>query len=299
MKNKYIIYFSIGIVGIITIFLFAKKNKINNEVDTSLPIVRAIEAVAALGQLSPSGDIRLLAAPSSGMGGLPRIERLLVNEGDEIKKGQLLAVFDNYSSILADIKINQARLNTLKLKIEAQERDVKRFEYSSAEGASPELLLDQKRDDLEQYLGQKEELIAEINALQIDLFNSELKSPINGVILKVNSREGERPGSDGVLEVGSSQMMEAIIEVYESDIRRVSIGQRVTLTSENGGFSGILNGRVSQISPQVSQRRVLSTDPTGDADARVVEVRIRLEQSSSLKVRRFTGMKVIARFEAL
>ncbi len=51
--------------------------------------------------------------------------------------------------------------------------------------------------------------------------------------------------------------------------------------------------------PQVSQRRVLSTDPTGDADARVVEVRIRLEQSSSLKVRRFTGMKVIARFEAL
>ena len=50
------------------------------------------------------------------------------------------------------------------------------------------------------------------------------------------------------------------------------------------------------ISPQVRQRRVLSTDPTGDADARVVEVRVKLDQSSVEQVSRLTGMKVIARF---
>jgi len=54
---------------------------------------------------------------------------------------------------------------------------------------------------------------------------------------------------------------------------------------------------VLRISPQVRQRRVLSTDPTGDADARVVEVRVRLAPESAARVSRLAGMKVIARFK--
>lgn len=90
--------------------------------------------------------------------------------------------------------------------------------------------------------------------------------------------------------------MEALIEVYESDINRVRLGQNVSIISENGGFDGTLLGKVTHISPQVRQRMVLSTDPTGDADARVIEVRISLQPTSSDQVTRFTGMKVIARF---
>jgi len=91
--------------------------------------------------------------------------------------------------------------------------------------------------------------------------------------------------------------MEALIEVYESDISRIFLGQNVSLSSENGGFNGTLKGHVSQISPRVSQRVVLSTDPTGDADSRIVEVRVVLDLNSALIVNRFTGMKVIARFQ--
>ena len=69
------------------------------------------------------------------------------------------------------------------------------------------------------------------------------------------------------------------------------------LTSENGGFSGQLSGRVLQISPRVQQRDVLSTDPTGDADARVVEVLVALDADDVRRVMRLTGLKVIARFE--
>jgi HlyD family secretion protein len=87
------------------------------------------------------------------------------------------------------------------------------------------------------------------------------------------------------------------VEVYESDINRVRIGQQVTLTSENGGFSGSLSGRVVRISPQVRQRQVLSTDPTGDADARIVEVRVALDPMDIQRVRDLTGLKVIARLQ--
>jgi HlyD family secretion protein len=69
----------------------------------------------------------------------------------------------------------------------------------------------------------------------------------------------------------------------------------VRLTSENGGFQGSLAGRVSRISPQVRQRQVLSTDPTGDADARIVEVRVTLDPRDARRVSQLTGLKVIAR----
>ena len=276
---------------------FTRKQYVNEEVVSSSPVVRTIEAVSALGQLSPSGDVRLLAAPVSGMGGTPRIEDLLVKEGDEVQKGDVLAIFDNQPRTLADLEIIQARLTTLEKRIITRIREVERYKGLVSQGGSAQILLDEQNDQLQLVEGEKKELLAEVKGLKVDLSNTQLISPINGVVLKINSREGERPGSEGVLEVGSSQKMEALIEVYESDINRVHLGQSVSMISENGGFKGTLEGLVTQISPQVSQRKVLAIDPTGDADARIVEVRIALQPSSSLRVQQFTGMKVIARFE--
>ena len=42
--------------------------------------------------------------------------------------------------------------------------------------------------------------------------------------------------------------------------------------------------------------QVLSTDPTGDADARIIEVVVRLDAGSTQRVSRLSGLKVIARF---
>ncbi len=296
-KFSQIFYAGFALLGILSIFIFSRRTPQKKEIVSDVNMVRTIEAVAALGQLSPSGEIRMLAAPISGFGGTPRIANLLVEEGDEVVTGQILAIFDNQPRILADLEIAKARLNTLNKNISAQERQISRYIESVSQGASPKIFLENKNDVLNDLFGKKEELLAEISGLEVDFSDSQLKSPIDGTVLKVNFREGERPSSDGVLQVGSNQRMEAIIEVYESDINRVSLGQKVSLISENGGFSGVLFGTVGKISPQVSQRKVLATDPTGDADARVVEVRITLEPSSSSKVKSYTGMKVIARFK--
>lgn len=279
--------------------MIGRKLTFKEESVLSTEVVRPIEAVAALGQLSPLGQVRKLAAPTSGFGGSPRIKELLIQEGEQVKEGQLLAIFDNQPKILADLQITRARLDIINEKIIAQKRELNRYKESVLQGASPKVLLDEKNDLLIELLGLSKETFAEISSLEVDLFDSKLRSPIDGVILKVYTREGERPGGDGVLQVGSVQRMEALIEVYESDISRVFLGQNVSLTSENGGFSGSLKGRVNQISPRVNQRVVLATDPTGDADARIVEVRVTLDPSSALLVDRFTGMKVIASFQPL
>ena len=303
LKNKSYLWFLLPVIGLTGSFVFSvfidRDKKSSDSFAISTPVVRPLEAVAALGQLSPLGDVRRLAAPVSGFGGTPRISRLLIQEGDLVKEGQVLAVFDNRPQILADWEGVRARINTLTVKIRMQQREVNRYKEAALQGASSLVLLEDKQDELVKYQGQKEEALAQFKGLNADLNDSELKSPIDGVILRIRTRVGERPGPEGVLEVGANQSMEALIEVYESDISRVKIGQPVSLISENGGFKGTLIGTVKRISPQIRQRKVLSTDPTGDADARVVEVRVGLEPNSARLVSQLTGMKVIARFQKL
>ena len=269
-----------------------EEKKISDNTDIEYKIV----GVAALGQLNPLGEIRKLAAPTSGKGGTPRLYKLLVKEGDFISKDQILAIFDNRFKLEADLEFEKANLNILLNKIIIQKREINRYQMLSDKGAVASIVLDKMKDDLVISEAKSLKLQSAINAIKFDLEQTQLKSPIDGIVLQILAREGERPNSSGVLNVGANQFMEALIEVYESDIDRVEIGQDVELISENGGFTGSLSGQVSLISPQVRQRRVLSTDPTGDADSRVVEVRVKLDQKSAKKVSHLTGMKVIARF---
>tara|TARA_A100001388_G_C28710933_1_gene471162 strand:- start:11 stop:928 length:918 start_codon:yes stop_codon:yes gene_type:complete len=275
------------------------KNNLNDpssETETSNKTVPNITAVAALGQLSPAGEIRQLAAPISQFGASPRITELLVTEGDFVKKGAVLAVFENREKLIADLEKKENLIRTNNLEISLKKEQIKRFELALEKNAYSFVQLSQRKDELLQLEKQKIINVGDKRNIEIDLFNTKLRSPIDGYILAINSRVGERPKSEGILDIGSSQNMEALIEVYESDINRVFITQNVQLTSENGGFNKILKGKVIRISPQVKQRKVLSTDPTGDADSRIIEVLVELNEESINLVENYAGMKVIAKF---
>jgi len=256
----------------------------------------AAVAVSALGRLEPAGDVRQLAAPMSGMGGSPRLSSLLVQEGERVQRGQLLASFDTRPGLLADQSLLQTRISNLSQQVTLLERDTARYRRLAQGGVTTSGDLDNREIRLIELRGQLSQARAQMAKVRTDLVQSELRAPIDGTVLRITAHPGERPGDAGVLELGATDRMEAVAEVYESDINRVRVGQTVTLLSENGGFSGSLQARVLRISPQVRQRDVLSTDPTGDADARVVEVRLELDPSAAAKVRDLAGLKVIARF---
>ena len=293
-----IFYFLIILQLSIGISSCSRSKKLSSAADNeiTLDITPSIEAVAALGQLSPAGEIRQLAAPISQIGSSPRLSKLLVNEGDFVKKGSVLAIFENREKLIANLEQKNNLIKTNNLEISLKEDQIKRYELASEKSAYSLVQLIQRKDELLKLQKQKIINIGDKKNIEIDLFNSKLRSPIDGYILSINTRVGERPKDEGILDIGSSQNMEALIEVYESDINRVFISQNVELSSENGGFEKILKGEVIRISPQVKQRKVLSTDPTGDADARIIEVLVKLNEESIKLVKNYTGMKVIAKF---
>ena len=286
---------------IVVPFLFSNvscSNKNLNEISTeeNPELIPTIKGVAALGQLSPAGEVRKLASPISQFGTFPRIVEILVKEGDFVKEGEILSTFENKEKLIVDLEKQKKLLLSNDKEITLKKYQINMFELATKKEAYPLVSLSQKKDELIKLEKQRINLSGEIESIQIDLYNSQLRSPIDGYVLAINSREGERANSGGVLEIGASQNMEALIEVYESDIDRVFISQKVELLSENGGFEEKLYGFVTRINPQVQQRKVLSTDPTGDADARIIEVLVDLDEKSKDLVKGFAGMKVIAKF---
>ncbi|MBO8233682.1 HlyD family efflux transporter periplasmic adaptor subunit [Prochlorococcus marinus XMU1419] len=291
----YLLLFTPLSLGIISCSSNSKSSsKLNQEINEDF--VPPITAVAALGQLSPLGEIRQLEAPISQFGSSPRIVEILVNEGDFVKKGDVLAIFENRKKLISDLERNENLINIIDDEITLKKDQIQRYELALSKDAYSFVQFSQRKDELLKLQKQKINLIGDQKIIKIDLFNSKLRSPIDGFILGINTRVGERPKNDGILDIGSSQKMQALIEVYESDIDRVFISQNVELSSENGGFQKNLKGKVIRISPQVKQRKVLSTDPTGDADARIIEVLVKLDQDSIDIVKNFAGMKVIAKF---
>jgi len=195
-----------------------------------------------------------------------------------------------------DLKRNKNLINTINDEIALKKDQIQRYQSALSNDAYSFVQFSQRKDEFLKLQKQKINLIGDQKIIKIDLFNAKLRSPIDGFILGINTRVGERPKNEGILDIGSSQKMEALIEVYESDIDRVFISQNVELSSENGGFQKNLRGEVIRISPQVKQRKVLSTDPTGDADSRIIEVLVKLDQDSINIVQNYAGMKVIAKF---
>lgn len=137
---------------------------------------------------------------------------------------------------------------------------------------------------------------AAVATAQAELDRSYIKSPQAGRIIKVLTRPGEVVSSnDGIVRIGQTSQMYAVAEVYESDINKVQLGQQVLVTSS--AIPDDLTGTVESIGLEVERQEVVNTDPTANIDAKVVEVKIKLDPESGQKVAGLTNLQVKVRID--
>ncbi|WP_179137003.1 HlyD family efflux transporter periplasmic adaptor subunit [Candidatus Entotheonella palauensis] len=114
---------------------------------------------------------------------------------------------------------------------------------------------------------------------QARLARSVLRAPIDGRILQILTHPGEPLAQKPLLKMANTKQMYAIAEVYETDIGLVRIGQRAHVSSP--ALPQMLNGHVAHIGSTIGKNDLLSVDPVAPTDTRVVEVKIRLDQSEA------------------
>lgn len=116
-------------------------------------------------------DVVQLAAQAGG-----RIERLLVRQGDRVRRGQLLLVLDQ-----AQARADVARLRS---EMETNLLNYRRFEVLVRQGAATPF----QRDDFRQrYVAAREEL----NARRADLAFRDLRAPIDGTVADLKVKQGD------------------------------------------------------------------------------------------------------------
>jgi HlyD family secretion protein len=340
-----------------------------------------IKTVTALGRLEPSGEIIEISASSGTEGN--RIEELLVQRGDKIKKGDVIAVLDSRDRLQAalnqsqeQVRVAEANLALVKAgaktgEIQAQEAAIARIEaersndimaqtamvermqaesnnarveyqryqtlyqdgaISASERDSKYLALATTKEQVEEAQanlnrirsGQQEQLaeakatlnkIAEVRPVDIavavaevreaqaavktaqaELDRAYIKSPQAGTVIEIMTRPGEVIASDeGIARIGQTSQMYAVAEVYQSDIGKVKLGQKVNVTSS--ALSQKLTGTVDSIGLEVERQEVVNTDPTANIDAKVVEVKVKLDPESSKQVAGLTNLLVDVRID--
>lgn len=265
------------------------------------------QAVSALGRLEPvHGIIRVSSSstPQSILGGL--VMELRVKEGDDVSKGDVLAVTDIAPVLEAmvgeakagiwyaekEVEASRSKATEACVRADVAAREAERRARLHAQGVAGEEEADSARGEAEARkascasastaVGLSETGVAVAQAhlkrVQAELKRSNVYAPVDGRVIEILARPGEMVTEDGVLELAQVGSMFAIAEVYETDIRRVQTGQRATISSD--ALEEELGGVVKNIRQKVQKQDEIGTDPAARKDARIIEVAIELDDSA-------------------
>ncbi|HIK20313.1 MAG TPA: ABC exporter membrane fusion protein [Synechococcus sp. M44_DOE_062] len=242
-----------------------------------------------------------------------RLSRL--DEPQQMQIRSQEAVVERLRAELADAEANLVRFQELWQEgaISQQELDQRRLlvrqrqeDLRAAEATLSQLRLARERDllnaqaqvqaaeaglSLAQAQVQLGSLARNLELAEARLERTLIRAPRSGQVLKIHTRPGEViSAGEGILELGNTDQMMVVAEVYETDILRVRPGQRATIS--NRALAEALQGWVERVGLQIGKKDVLNTDPAADVDARVVEVYIRLDPESSARVAGLTNLQV-------
>ncbi|WP_036832655.1 MULTISPECIES: ABC exporter membrane fusion protein [Planktothrix] len=129
-----------------------------------------------------------------------------------------------------------------------------------------------------------------VKQAEANLEQAYVRSPQAGRVIEVNTHAGELISNEGIIELGQTEQMYAITEVYDSDIPKIHSGQTATITAD--ALPEPLKGTVEKVGLRVKKQSALDIDPTTNIDARVIEVRVKLDDISSKKSASLTNLQV-------
>lgn len=131
--------------------------------------------------------------------------------------------------------------------------------------------------------------VAEAKAL---LGKSAIVSPINGVVLRKHKRTGESVSTQmngPILVLGDTSRLRVRVDVDETDVARVAVGQKVTVrAAAYGGRS--FTGTVSRIGQILGKKNIRTDEPAERVDTKVLETLVDLDAGASLPI----GLRVDA-----
>jgi HlyD family secretion protein len=236
----------------------------------------------ANGKADVEGGVIQVAARTSGI-----VRDVLVQEGDDVVKGQVLARLEDdeprlqAESAAADMRQAQAQIPLLQVQLSTANRELARLQGLVATNFVAAQKVDQAKDAVRQAQAGIEAQQAAVAAARAKYnqarYNQELtviRAPADGRIVRRYANPGAGASTLNVsnmfdLEPKTDHIVRA--EIPESALPYVVIGQSVQLSPE-ADPSKVIAGKVLRRAAVFGARKLQSDDPTEKTDERVVEV---------------------------
>src|SRR6186997_1094815 len=290
--NRKNILIAIGIIlalgAVVAANLFYKKDA-GLSVTVEAIKTRDLEAiVSASGKIQPKRFVNI-SADTSG-----RVVDLAVNEGDRVALGQFLMQIDprtlrtRVESGQAALQANQAGLDqarqgveTARVQLTVAQQTLKRQQELWKMQLTPREVLERAENDVrlaQSTLIEREKQVrtqevrlgqdrAQLDSAQFDLSKVRIEAPIAGIVTRRNIQEGETAvvgtmnnAGTVLLTVADMSVIQAEVEVDETNIPNVSVGQPAKITIDampertfKGHVTEIGNSPIQQTGQQQQQ----------------------------------------------
>ncbi len=186
--------------------------------------------------------------------------------GQELEAQRLLLAQTEADLQSASVQLDKAQ------KAHASALEVARLQLDAARANLARTEKDTTIESLEKKLA--------LARLQLD--RTSLRAPWPGRVLKVMGVEGQPTApQQPILQLADTSRMVALAEVYETDVKALRGWKAAKATVRSRALPHDLTGavRADQVSDVISRNTVFDIDPAADADRRVFEVPVELNES--------------------
>ncbi len=208
--------------------------------------------------------------------------RVAVEEGQRVRKGQLLALVDPRRDEAA-LREAQARLRELQADRAFQETELRRQEALHSQGIASRQALDQTRTQADLARARQDAAAATAERLGVTVAKLRILTPIDGTVLTRAAQAGETVAAGApLLRLARTDRLRVEAEIDEFDLARIRPGMAVAIHAD--GQERRWQGRVEEIPDHVVGRKLKPQDPARPTDTRVLLVKVALEQPGGLKL---------------
>ena len=244
------------------------------------PTTRATyRPVAAEGRVVtyPGGEV-VVGAERSG-----RLVRVLVEEGQTVAKGALLAELES-EELRASLQEARTHVTELEAEVRLAELNLKRRQDLADQQIVAVHDLDQAKRDIETARARTETARATVARYEAQIRKTRVLAPIAGTVVARHAQGGETIDTGArIVTLADLRRLRIEGEADEADAGALALGAPVAITSD--GFPGrSWKGRVEEIPDSVTLRRLKPQDPGRPTDTRILAVKVAFLEPTPLRL---------------
>ena len=258
----------VSLVGVGGYYAYQQYQELKSKPEVSVAQVQKMTSGEAEKLLSAKGYLKSRRQATIGTKVVGRVQEILVEEGSQVKKGQLLIVLE-HNDLDAQLESRQATALRAKADIDEAKADL---DYKKAKGERARRLQNKNMsvstEELQQTNSAVEMAVAHLIALEassklqasqvreaeISVENMRIVAPFDGTVIERPADLGEQVTANQVLTLADLEHMDVETDVAENLLSRIVLGQPAEIS-----VSAVPNkhyrGKLRQIIPTSDRAR--------------------------------------------